>query len=244
VETLHLAIERLAELAEGEGTVDEREHLVACRSCATELTAYRRLVALASEERRRIGPPLTDWTSLSSRLREDGLVATKPAKPGVWQVTSLAARRAAAIALLVGGGTLFGRLSAGLTPQEVLSSRWTLNAAPRDAAGGRTPVLAATASFGSTEDALTVLQRAQNDYERAAAYLAVHDTSTSETAADQYRTRLAALDRSAGSFLEALSEAPQDPVINQIYLATLGAREATLTKLGRALPVGARLSRF
>ena len=98
--------------------------------------------------------------------------------------------------------------------------------------------------FASNSDALTVLERAQAQYERAAAYLATHDTSTVDGAADQYRTRLAALDRNAETLIQALNESPQDPVINQIYLATLGAREATLSKLGTALPVGVRLSRF
>lgn len=240
----HLAIERLAELVTGDGTAEEREHLATCTACVTELSAYRRLVALASEERRRIGPPLTDWTMLSARLREDGLVATKPAKAGVWHQASLAARRAAAVLLLLGSGTFFGRLSTGLSPREAAAAAWHLNTAPVDAAGGPNVTPASMKSFGSSEDALAVLERAQREYERAAAYLAVHDTSTSESAADLYRTRLAALDRSAGSFLEALNESPQDPVINQIYLATLGAREATLGKLGRALPVGTRLSRF
>lgn len=240
----HLAIERLAELIDAEGTPAEREHLGSCSACAGELTAYRQLVTLASDERRRIGPPLTEWGALSSQLRQDGLVATRPTRLTVWQQVSLTARRAAAVLVLVGSGTLFGRWSAGMTPREVVGTRWNMNVAPSDAAGGRPVALSTANAFASTGDALAVLQRSQDEYERAAAYLAVHDTSTSETAADQYRTRLAALDRSAGSFLEALNEAPQDPVINQIYLATLGAREATLGKLGRALPVGTRLSRF
>jgi hypothetical protein len=42
----------------------------------------------------------------------------------------------------------------------------------------------------------------------------------------------------------ALQEAPQDPVINQYYLATVGAREATLRQLGTTLPPGAKLNRF
>ncbi len=240
----HLAIERFPELIDSEGTAAERDHLVSCRACTDELNAYRQLVVLASDERRRIAPPLTQWNELSPRLRQDGLVATKPARPTAWQQVTLTARRAAAVVVLVGSGTLVGRWSAGMTPREVVGSRWNMNVAPKDAAGGQTVALSTANSFGSTEDALAALQRSQDEYERAAAYLAVHDTSTSETAADQYRTRLAALDRSAGSFLEALNEAPQDPVINQIYLATLGAREATLGKLGRALPVGTRLSRF
>jgi len=43
---------------------------------------------------------------------------------------------------------------------------------------------------------------------------------------------------------QALREAPQDPVINQYYQATVGAREATLRQLGTTLPAGAKLNRF
>jgi hypothetical protein len=43
----------------------------------------------------------------------------------------------------------------------------------------------------------------------------------------------------------ALKEAPQDPVINQYYLQTVGAREATLRQLGTTLrPAGVSLNRF
>ena len=44
--------------------------------------------------------------------------------------------------------------------------------------------------------------------------------------------------------LRALSEAPADPIINQVYFTTLGARNMTLGKLATALPTGSRLSRF
>jgi hypothetical protein len=64
------------------------------------------------------------------------------------------------------------------------------------------------------------------------------------TSPDTYRTRLAALDNVMTEMRSALHEAPQDPVINQYYLATVGAREATLRQLGTTLPAGARLNRF
>jgi hypothetical protein len=48
----------------------------------------------------------------------------------------------------------------------------------------------------------------------------------------------------AETSLRALSEAPADPIINQVYFTTLGARNLTLGKLATALPSGSRLSRF
>src|SRR3990172_6253346 len=72
----HLAIERLAELADGEPTAPERDHLADCAMCATELVAYQRVVAMAADERRRIAPPLTDWGSLRGTLHRQGIIAT------------------------------------------------------------------------------------------------------------------------------------------------------------------------
>jgi len=242
----HLAIERLAELVDGSGTMSDRDHMALCSQCVAELAAYRRVVNLAADERRRIAPPLTSWESLSSRLREEGLVATKPAakKNGLIANLALAARRSAAVIILAGSGAIMGRMSTGLSVQQALVSGWGMGAVRSDALGAGAVLAANAAGFGSNQDALTVLESAQRQYERAAAYLATHDTSTVEGAADQYRTRLAALDRNAETLIQALNESPQDPVINQIYLATLGAREATINKLGTALPVGVRLSRF
>jgi hypothetical protein len=235
----HLAVERLAELAEGEPAALEREHLATCARCAGELTAYRRLVALASDERRRIAPPLTSWDAIAAGLHREGLIATKPAdRPARTFAVPPLARRAAAAVVLLGAGLVLGRMSAGMTPGQAVAVRSLL--APNDATGGRNAAL--QGAFASTGDALEALRAAQERYERAAVYLASHDTSTAEWAAEQYRTRLAALDNSAETFLRALNEAPQDPVINQYYLSTLRAREATLSKLGTALPV--RLSRY
>ena len=43
---------------------------------------------------------------------------------------------------------------------------------------------------------------------------------------------------------DAMEKSPQDPVINQYYLATVGAREATLRQLGTVLPASAHMNRF
>ena len=112
-----------------------------------------------------------------------------------------------------------------------------------DPANGTQVALTAD-DFSSTASAMQSLQRAQQEYERAALYLANHDTSTFEGATEAYRTTLAALDEMAETSLRALSEAPADPIINQVYFTTLGARNMTLGKLATALPVGSRLSRF
>jgi hypothetical protein len=100
------------------------------------------------------------------------------------------------------------------------------------------------AGFASVNDAMSVLTRAQRDYQRAAAYLAEHDSGTVGGTPQTLRARLAALDEVIPKLGEALREAPQDPVLNQYYLSTADVRESTLRQLGRSLPVGVRLNSY
>ena len=53
-----------------------------------------------------------------------------------------------------------------------------------------------------------------------------------------YSARAAALDKIVDATESALQTAPHDPVINQYYLATMGARVATQQLVAR--PVGLR----
>lgn len=236
----HLAIERLAELADGEPTAAEHDHLAECVMCSAERIAYHRVVAMAADERRRIAPPISTWGALSAELRDQGLITTREQmtarKAFVARVTRIAWQSAAGIGILV-TGLVTGRVSAGMPLRSALAMAET-GAVPL------TTVALSPDDFASTASAMQTLQRAQQDYERAALYLANHDTSMTENATDAYRTTLAALDEMAETSRRALSEAPADPIINQVYFTTLGARNMTLGKLATALPTGSRLSRF
>jgi hypothetical protein len=235
----HLLIERLAELADSEPTVAEEEHLAECAMCAAERVAYYRVVSMAADERRRIAPPITTWGLLSEELREQGLITTKEqaiAKKRFMDSFGAVARRSVAAAALLATGLVTGRVTAGMPLRSAL--------AMGDGDLNGTQVALTADDFSSTAAAMQVLQRAQQDYERAALYLAHNDTSTSEAAGESYRTTLAALDEMAETSLRALSESPADPIMNQVYLTTLGARNMTLGKLATALPTGSRLSRF
>ncbi|HEX9562718.1 MAG TPA: hypothetical protein VF981_02055 [Gemmatimonadaceae bacterium] len=236
----HLLIERLVELADGEPTAAEREHLGACAMCTAERTAYQRVVAMAADERRRIAPPLTDWGSLRGELRTRGIISTpdEAASRRLWsaRVASVGGRIAAAVAILA-VGIVSGRLSTGMS----VTGAMVLGGGPGDES---TVATVSQEDFASTAAALQVLQRAQQEYERAALYLANHDTSVSEVASELLRTRLAALDEMAETSRRALGNSPADPIMNQVYLTTLGARNMTLGRLASALPVGSRLSRF
>ena len=108
---LHLSTERLADLADSAPTAAEREHLAACTACAAERDAHRRLLSLAADERVRLAPPLTDWDTLAGALRSEGILTTPLERHS--RRWALVALRAAAAIVLVAGGTMLGRLSAG-----------------------------------------------------------------------------------------------------------------------------------
>jgi hypothetical protein len=59
-----------------------------------------------------------------------------------------------------------------------------------------------------------------------------------------YRARLAALEQLMNATATARENAPRDPVINQYYLAALGAREATVQQLGAVQPATLRRPGF
>lgn len=205
-------------------------------------------VVTRERERDRGSPLLTDWDSLSARLRAEGLIQESVKSP-------FAARRrwiqvAAGLALMAGGAAV-GRVTAGapVVPTRSAQTSSSANAAAVAAtSSGATATNASLASatpFKSPDEAWEALNRAGEEYQRASAYLSATNTEIPlPQGPDQYRTRLAALDNVMSEMRDALKEAPQDPVINQYYLATVGAREATLRQLGTTLPASARLNRF
>lgn len=229
--------ERLAALADDELTTGEAGHICACEGCARELNAQRALRALARDEAARLEAPLTRWEALAPRLREEGLIRdSASARP-----TGLRwLRRAAAAVVLVAGGALAGRLSVQVQPGAQMAgidSTGPASALPQ--LHDSVPI------FRSPAEALETLTRAEQEYRHAAAYLVASDPS--EPAGDRretYRARLAALDEVAQTTRSALEGAPHDPVLNQYYISSVNAREATLRQLRGALPVGMRLDRY
>ncbi len=155
------------------------------------------------------------------------MVAIPTRKPSL-QVWAL--RAAAGLALLIGGGAL-GRATA-----------------PDAAAFDPTLVAASTLvqSYSSPDDAIRALTVAQQQYSAAAAFLASQDSSSRFIGLnrDTYEARLATLDEIAALTRAALYRAPQDPMLNQYYLTTLGAREATLREIGASMPESRRLERY
>jgi hypothetical protein len=255
----HLSSERLAELADGEPTVAEAEHLAACANCAAERSAHRRLLSMAVDARDRIAPPLTEWSTLAAKLREQGIIADDYAAPTVQTKVPITQprphRRAWLVGLRVAAGLVFaagfgalGRMSAGASAAPSSTEMTTL--ASRIFRGSAQQILPntfgdQTSPFNTVEDALATLETSQRNYDKAVAFIAAHDSTVqSPDAGEVFRTRLAALDEMAETSRQALSVAPADPVLNQYYISTLGAREVTLRQLGSVLPPGTRLTRF
>ncbi|MEO8193694.1 MAG: hypothetical protein ABI681_07575 [Gemmatimonadales bacterium] len=195
---------------------------------------------MVARERERGLPPLTDWESLAVKLRDEGLIRAATGSPFM-------ARRwmqiAAGLTLAIGGAAV-GRATAGAPTIPVKPAQTAASVVTPQA--DVSPASPLVAQFKSPEEAWNVLNRAGEDYQRASAYLSASNTEVPmPTSPSQYRTRLAALDNVMSEIRGALRESPEDPVINQYYLATVGAREATLNQLGTTLrPAGVSLSRF
>jgi len=190
-----------------------------------------KLDQLVAEERARQEPPLNDWRTIAARAREEGLIRDSSSRR--WVSGQPWVQAAAAVLLLI-GGIAIGRTTIAL-PSAIDSSgsaNTTIGGTP---ISNESPVVTTgDASFASVEEATASLDRAARDYERASRFLAANNTSeASKDSSAIYTARLAALDQVVNATESALQTAPHDPVINQYYLATMGARVATQQMVAR-----------
>jgi hypothetical protein len=242
----HLSIDRLAALADEQPTDDEHLHLARCAECTRELDAHRSLLAMAGTEREAMGLPLTRWDTLSRRLRAEGLMTRPPESREPVDISRRFSPRAllqiAATLLLVAGGALLGRMSAGapVIPGGVTGGQ------PRETPSrGRTSADSLPTTFASVDEARRWKRSYEDAYQKTVSFLAENDSAgrAVETPAVM-RARLSALDRVQRTMGEALKDAPYDPVINNYYLNSFGEREATLRMLNTVLPKGVRMNSF
>jgi hypothetical protein len=194
---------------------------------------------IIADERARQPAPLNDWRTIAARAREEGLI--RESQPQSWIASQPWIQAAAAMLLLVGG------IAIGRTTIAIPSSAQSAEN-PGQATGASTVAAASGTSttggsFASVDDASTTLERALRDYQNASAYIAANSSGpTTMDSSRIYRTRLAALDKVNDGMESALRTAPHDPLINQYYLATMGARVATQQMAAR--PVGLALRGF
>jgi hypothetical protein len=198
---------------------------------------------MIADERAREQAPLNEWRTIAARAREEGLIRESQSRS--WVVGQPWIQAAAAMLLLVGGIAIGrttiaipGSAQSGAVSQQIDGRR----AAGSEETSGTTPA-SSISSFASVDDASATLERALTDYQRASAFLAANASGpTTVDSSGIYRTRLAALDKVNNAMESALRTAPYDPVINQYYLATMGARVATQQMAAR--PVGLALRGF
>jgi hypothetical protein len=194
---------------------------------------------LIAGERTREQAPLNEWRTIAARAREEGLIRESQSRS--WIADQPWIRAAAALVLLI-GGIAIGRTTIALPS----SDQATEDSGKATASVPSTAVPAATttgANFASVDDASATLERALTDYQRASAFLAANSSGpTTIDSSRIYSARLAALDKVGNAMESALRTAPHDPVINQYYLATMGARVATQQMVAR--PVGLALKGF
>jgi len=185
---------------------------------------------IIAAERVREQEPLNEWRTIAARAREEGLIRESQSL-GLRGSSQPWLQAAAAILLLL-GGIAIGRTTIGLpsSTQNVASSSAVTNppATTASSPGTGSPTPSTNASFASDDEASNALNSAVIEYQRASQYIAANNiTPKTLDSAAYYSARAAALDKIVNATESALQTAPHDPVINQYYLATMGARVAT-----------------
>jgi hypothetical protein len=229
----HLTPERLAELSDDTPSPIEAAHITTCADCTAEITSQRRLSRMAAAASSAYGAPSSNFDKLIPRLQAEGIMAAPDRK-------AIARRWTIRIAAAVGFiavGAVAGRMTAG-------GSIVGMNTP--DLAAGDPSMAMQPIAFKTSDDAYRALMNSQQLYQNAAAFLAAQDTSQRFVGLnpDSYRTRLTALDEMAAASRAALYRAPQDPLLNQYYLAFQTAREETLRALAVSLPTTQPLRKY
>lgn len=193
---------------------------------------------IIAEERALEMAPLNEWRAIAARAREEGLIRESEAAR-VWGSAQPWLQAAAAVLILI-GGIAIGRTTIALPSSSSVAS--TQAGTPTASATTTAPAaddqqqtaVPASAVFASVEDAAATLDRAVADYQRASQFLAANNLAMGRgDSISVYAARVAALDKIEDATERALQTAPHDPVINQYYLATMGARVATQQLVAR-----------
>jgi hypothetical protein len=193
---------------------------------------------IIAAERSREQAPLNEWRTIAARAREEGLIRDSQSSRR-WASSQPWLQSAAAVLLLV-GGVAIGRatiaLPSAVEGSTVSATPSAMTATSANKSSGSAP---SSASFASVDQASAALNQAVDAYQRASEFLAVNNASVgSGDSVAMYSARAAALDKIENATVSALRTAPHDPVLNQYYLATMGARVATQQMVAR--PVGLR----
>jgi hypothetical protein len=196
---------------------------------------------IIDEERSRNQAPLNEWRTIAARARDEGLIRERDSSRAWAGATSQPWLQAAAAVLLLIGGIAIGRTTIGLPgdARTAASAPEASNLSTTTGSSAQPVASRVNASFASVNDASDALKRAAGEYQRASEFIAANNASAGgRDSVAIYSARAAALDQIVNATENALQTAPHDPVINQYYLATMGARVATQQFVAR--PVGLR----
>ena len=187
---------------------------------------------MIDRERLRDPAPLNEWRTIAARAREEGLLRDSEANR-IWGSAQPWLQAAAAVLILV-GGIAIGRTTTALpsSAPSVASTEAVSPPAESLPAAVAAPASSTTLGFSSVEEASAALNRALTDYQRASRFANNTSAGTRDSLAI-YAARAEALDKIVNATERALQTAPHDPVINQYYLATMGARVATEQMVAR-----------
>jgi hypothetical protein len=216
----HLSAERIAALADEPPTGAELAHLTSCSVCTRERATHAALAALAHAEPA-IDMPVTTWERLAPALRREGLITTP--RHGVRRVNGWV--RAAAAVVLVTGGMVAGRMSAGARPIPSLASSDPGSAAP------------AATRFASVEEAETARRQAEEVSRAAIDYLTTNDPALQAESPRALRARALAFE----AMRSARDMAPDDPVVTSYVEDATAHYETTMRQLNSVTPVSLRL---
>lgn len=254
----HLETERIAAFDHEAPSALELAHLAACTVCRTERHAFsalnQRSMHLGDAPVYPPAPRLTDWESLSTRLRAEGLIAgvasseivhaTKESRPLAMESWWLRAKPRGHSEFLraVAAALIFAVTGAGVN--QIRNDR---AASPITSSGTSTASIdfglgLGNTGFASVDDATKALAQTERQFDRISTWITSNDPSA--TKSDVLRKRLAALDRVIATAYEELQTAPQDRVLEHYFRSAKATRELTLKQLGGALPVGRSLERF
>ena len=254
----HLETERIAAFDHEEPSSEELAHLAVCTVCRTERHAFsalnQRSMHLSDAPVYPPAPRLTNWESLSTRLRAEGLIAgaapieivhTRHAPQPIvmeswWQRAK--PRNNSEFFRAVAAVLVFTVTGAGIN--QIRNDR----AASATQGGGTSTASIdlglglGNTGFASLDEATKALAQTERQVDRITTWITSNDPSA--TKSDILRKRLAALDRVIAAAYAESQTASHDPVLDHYFHSAKASRELTLQQLRGALPVGRSLERF
>lgn len=200
---------------------------------------------LVEEERKRPLAPISSWEAISATLKQDGFITDRSCKSQPVSPQSKSTKRSgrfAYVSLSAVAFLIIGFFAGRMTLPSAKSEHPTL----QQSAGGQIPNAEIVYNdFASIEEAREVMLRSQAEYHNAVAFLNVNgDDAAHSHDVVTLKERLAALDVVVSAAQNAVQWAPADPVLQQYFISSSGARRATIQLIREQLPEGATLGGF